>query len=180
MEFYFGGAARSLFGVLHEPPRAPAQVGSAPRVLVLCAPLWREGVRAHRVLRQLGLRLAKEGFAVLRFDYSGAGDSAGESVHGDVDVWLEDIAAAIDEVRRRRRVARVSIYDNFFDLGGHSLLSTQVMHHVEQRLKKRLNVAELILQNLAQVSVKCDQAPALGASKGRGVFGALRRMISKG
>jgi amino acid adenylation domain-containing protein len=77
-------------------------------------------------------------------------------------------------------VARVSIYDNFFDLGGHSLLSTQVMHHVEQRLKKRLNVAELILQNLAQVSVKCDQAPALGASKGRGVFGALRRMISKG
>jgi amino acid adenylation domain-containing protein len=77
-------------------------------------------------------------------------------------------------------VARVSIYDNFFDLGGHSLLSTQVMHHIEERLKKRLNVAELIMQNLAQVSAKCDQAPAIDASKGRGVFGALKRMISKG
>jgi amino acid adenylation domain-containing protein len=77
-------------------------------------------------------------------------------------------------------VARVSIYDNFFDLGGHSLLSTQVMHHIEERLKKRLNVAELIMQNLAQVSAKCDQAQAVDASKGRGVFGALRRMISKG
>jgi amino acid adenylation domain-containing protein len=77
-------------------------------------------------------------------------------------------------------VPRVSIYDNFFDLGGHSLLSTQVMHHIEERLKKRLNVAELIMQNLAQVSAKCDQAPAIDASKGRGVFGALKRMISKG
>jgi amino acid adenylation domain-containing protein len=77
-------------------------------------------------------------------------------------------------------VARVSIYDNFFDLGGHSLLSTQVMHHIEQRLGRRLNVAELIMQNLAQVSAKCDQAPSVDASKTRGVFGALRRMMSKG
>jgi amino acid adenylation domain-containing protein len=76
-------------------------------------------------------------------------------------------------------VARVSIYDNFFDLGGHSLLSTQVMHHIEERLKKRLNVAELIMQNLAQVSAKADQAPALDGSKGRGVFSVLKRMISK-
>ncbi|HEY2728761.1 MAG TPA: amino acid adenylation domain-containing protein [Polyangia bacterium] len=76
-------------------------------------------------------------------------------------------------------VPRVSIYDNFFDLGGHSLLSTQVVHHIEQRLKKRLSVAELILQNLAQVAAKCDQARGLDAPKARGVFGALKRMISK-
>jgi amino acid adenylation domain-containing protein len=75
---------------------------------------------------------------------------------------------------------RVSIFDNFFDLGGHSLLSTQVMHHIEQRLGKRLNVAELILQNLAQVATKCDQASAAEAPRARGVLGALRRMISKG
>jgi amino acid adenylation domain-containing protein len=76
-------------------------------------------------------------------------------------------------------VPRVSLYDNFFDLGGHSLLSPQVMHHVEERLGKRLNVAELILQNLAQVSAKCDQAPRAEAPKARGVFGALKRMIAK-
>jgi amino acid adenylation domain-containing protein len=77
-------------------------------------------------------------------------------------------------------ISRVSVYDNFFDLGGHSLLSTQVMHHIEERLAKRLNVAELIMQTLAQVSAKCDQAAAVDATKGRGVFGALKRMISKG
>jgi exosortase A-associated hydrolase 2 len=102
--FYFGGAARSLFGVLHEPAG-----GGGSEVVVFCAPLWREGIRAHRVLRQLGVRLTKLGHAVLRFDYSGAGDSAGESADGDVDVWLEDVAAAIDEVRRRRRAARVTL-----------------------------------------------------------------------
>ncbi|HVU51888.1 MAG TPA: alpha/beta hydrolase [Polyangia bacterium] len=102
--FYFGGAARSLFGVLHE----PAGGGEAGAV-VMCAPLWREGIRAHRVLRQLGVRLAKAGHAVLRFDYSGAGDSAGESERGDVDAWLEDVGAAIDEARRRRAVAHVTL-----------------------------------------------------------------------
>ncbi|HVZ73436.1 MAG TPA: amino acid adenylation domain-containing protein [Polyangia bacterium] len=76
-------------------------------------------------------------------------------------------------------VPRVSVFDNFFDLGGHSLLSTQVVFQIEQRLKKRLNVAELILQNLAQVATKCDQAPAVDAGKGKGVFGALKRIISK-
>jgi alpha/beta superfamily hydrolase len=107
MAFYFGDAARSLFGVWHEPPAARA--GAAPRVLVLCAPLWREGVRAHRVLRQLGLRLAKDGYTVLRFDYSGAGDSAGDNEHGDVETWLGDVAAAVDEARRAKGTDRVTL-----------------------------------------------------------------------
>jgi amino acid adenylation domain-containing protein len=76
-------------------------------------------------------------------------------------------------------VPRVSIYDNFFDLGGHSLLSPQVMHHIETRLKKRLNVSELILQNLSQVAAKCDQAPEIDAPAARRVLGALKRMIAK-
>jgi alpha/beta superfamily hydrolase len=103
--FYFHGSARSLFGVLHEPTGA----GEAG-VVVMCAPLWREGIRAHHVLRQLGVRLAKLGQCVFRFDYSGAGDSPGDSVEGDVDVWLEDVAAAIDEARRRTGVARVTLF----------------------------------------------------------------------
>jgi amino acid adenylation domain-containing protein len=76
-------------------------------------------------------------------------------------------------------VPRVSIYDNFFDLGGHSLLSPRVMHHLEMRLKKRLNVSELILQNLSQVAAKCDRAPEVEAPRARGVLGALKRMIAR-
>jgi nonribosomal peptide synthetase DhbF len=78
-------------------------------------------------------------------------------------------------------VPRVSIFDNFFDLGGHSLLSARVVYHVEKQLSKRLGVGELILQNLAQVAARCDQAARIGESPQRlGVLGALKRMISKG
>jgi pimeloyl-ACP methyl ester carboxylesterase len=94
-----------LFGVLHE----PARFGRDGGAVVVCAPLWREAIRAHRVLRQLGLRLAKDGRAVLRFDYSGAGDSAGDGEHGDVETWVGDVAAAIDEVRRECEVERVTL-----------------------------------------------------------------------
>jgi amino acid adenylation domain-containing protein len=74
---------------------------------------------------------------------------------------------------------RVSIYDNFFDLGGHSLLSPRVVHRLETRLKKRLNVSELILQNLSQVAAKCDRAPEADEPRARRVLGALKRMIAR-
>jgi pimeloyl-ACP methyl ester carboxylesterase len=107
--FYFGGEPR-LFGVLHEPQLdTDGDDAGAPGVVVLCAPLWREAIRAHRVLRQLAIRIASQGGAVLRFDYSGAGDSGGENEHGDVNVWLGDVGAAIDEAKRLRGVDRVSL-----------------------------------------------------------------------
>jgi len=117
----------------------------------------------------------------------GGGGAGAGSVEGLADGGVDSFVAprtpteqAIAEIWQQvLGVPRVSIYDNFFDLGGHSLLSTQVVHHIEQRLKKRLSVAELILQNLAQVATKCDQARGLDAPKARGVFGALKRMISK-
>jgi amino acid adenylation domain-containing protein len=73
---------------------------------------------------------------------------------------------------------RVSIHDNFFDLGGHSLLSPRVMYQIEVRLRKRLNVSELILQSLTQVAARCDEAPEVG--KTGGLLGVLKRVVSKG
>jgi alpha/beta superfamily hydrolase len=105
MQTYYFGAERALFGVLHEPAAAVEPGG----VVVVCAPLWREGIRAHRVLRQLGLRLAKEGAAVLRFDYFGAGDSAGEGEQGEVESWVSDVLCAVDEARRAHAKASVTL-----------------------------------------------------------------------
>jgi amino acid adenylation domain-containing protein len=54
-------------------------------------------------------------------------------------------------------VDRVGRYDNFFDLGGHSLLSMQVVARLEKKLGLRVNPGELIFQTLAQLASSCSE-----------------------
>ena len=109
--FYFGSASRRLFGCYHEPAESGRGMG-----VVLCQPLWREYIRAHRAFKQLAVRLSDRGFAVLRFDYYGCGDSDGEDNEGDLRGWTDDVSAAIDELRIRSGV-------NTADLVGLPILS---------------------------------------------------------
>ena len=60
------------FGWLHLPEGAPRETG-----VVLCAPFGCEWLWAHRMYRRLASALEAQGFAVLRFDYEGTGDSRG-------------------------------------------------------------------------------------------------------
>jgi len=102
--FYFGDSRRPLFGI-HHPPRAAARHTG----VVICNPFGQEYLRAHRSLRELAGRLADAGFHVLRFDYRGGGDSAGEPGEARVEGWLEDTAAALDEVRETAGSARAAL-----------------------------------------------------------------------
>lgn len=77
--------------------------------MVLCYPFGQESLRAHRAFRQLGLRLARVGLHVLRFDYFGCGDSGGESDEGDAVQWMADVATAADELRKSQRLEAVSL-----------------------------------------------------------------------
>ena len=54
-------------------------------------------------------------------------------------------------------VDRVSVYDNFFDLGGHSLLSMQVIFRLEKKLGLHINPMELIFQTLGQLASVCEE-----------------------
>jgi pimeloyl-ACP methyl ester carboxylesterase len=83
---------------------------------VLCAPTGQEGLRAHRMLRQLAATLAQSGFHVLRFDYFATGDSAGESDEGSVERWIEDIGEAADELKDASGVHGISLVG--FGFGG--------------------------------------------------------------
>ena len=53
-------------------------------------------------------------------------------------------------------IGGVSVHDNFFDLGGHSLLSMRVLARLEKSLGLRLNPRELIFQSLEQFAAMCD------------------------
>ena len=77
--------------------------------MVICHPFGQEYLRAHRSLRELAARLAAAGFHVLRFDYQGTGDSAGEGNEAGVEAWLGDVAAAMAEIREASGLPRVAL-----------------------------------------------------------------------
>lgn len=77
--------------------------------MLLCNPFGEEASRAHRTFRVLATQLERAGYAALRFDYSGTGDSVGDSGAATVDAWVGDIASAADRLRTASGVARVTV-----------------------------------------------------------------------
>jgi alpha-beta hydrolase superfamily lysophospholipase len=103
---WFGAEGRPLFGFFHPSKDGPWRgVG-----VVLVRPIGTDHTRCDRPYRHLAERLAEEGFACLRFDLYGTGDSGGdESDPGLVPYWLDDVGRAIDEVRARSGAERVAV-----------------------------------------------------------------------
>jgi pimeloyl-ACP methyl ester carboxylesterase/acyl carrier protein len=99
---YFGPADARLFGALHRPAGSRGNAG-----VVLCYPIGQEYMRAHRTYVELARSLAATGRNVLRFDYFGCGDSAGETTAGNLERWQDDIRQAIEEMRSRTGVQLV-------------------------------------------------------------------------
>lgn len=102
---YFGERQRRLFGV-YTPAHAS---GARPRAAVLCAPWGAEHLRAHRSIAQLAKWLAEAGVHVLRFDYFGTGDSAGDMRDARIDGWVDDVQTAIDELKDTTGLQRVTL-----------------------------------------------------------------------
>lgn len=101
--FYFGSAARQLFGTYEAPP------GGSRRGVVLCNPFGREYLLAHPTNRYLARRLADGGWSALRFDYLGTGDSAGVDTDASQTEWLRDINLAIDELQEIENVSEIAL-----------------------------------------------------------------------
>jgi len=74
------------------------------------------------------------------------------------DIWSELLG-----------VARVSGHDNFFDLGGHSLLSVHALARIQRRFGVALAHADMVVNTVDQLAAKCQR---LRASAG---FGRITR-----
>ena len=99
------GPAGSLFGMFH----AAARARPKPAAILLCHPVGHEYFRVHRAFRNIAVALSRLGFAVLRFDYYGTGDSHGDSSAATLGRWQADVSAAAEELKRRSGLPRVSI-----------------------------------------------------------------------
>jgi uncharacterized protein len=85
----------NLVGILHVPEREPARIGV---LVVVGGPQFRVG--SHRQFVLMARALAQAGYAVLRFDYRGMGDSDGEmrtfeSVAADVRVAIDTLMRSV-------------------------------------------------------------------------------------
>jgi amino acid adenylation domain-containing protein len=89
--------------------------------------------------------------ALSRFDVS---QSAGLAEYVEPRTPMERLVAEI--WMEALGVPRVSVHDNFFDLGGHSLLSMRVLARVDKAIGGRRNPRELIFQTLEQFAATCE------------------------
>ncbi len=90
----FGAAEQWLNGIYYEPR---ASVASDAAIL-LCAPIGQEHMRTQWSMRKLALQAAHAGVHVLRFDYLGTGDSAGDVGDARIDIWTDNIRTALAEL----------------------------------------------------------------------------------
>ena len=103
---YFGTPERPMFGFYH-PPTGSRVRGTG---VLLCNPLGDDLIRAHRPFRHLAEDLSAAGFPVLRFDFDGTGDSAGDERDPNrVATWRADVGRAAAELRARSGVERLAL-----------------------------------------------------------------------
>jgi pimeloyl-ACP methyl ester carboxylesterase len=103
---YFGAPERPMFGFYH-PAAGPRARATG---VLLCNPLGDDLIRAHRPFRHLAEDLSAAGFPVLRFDFDGTGDSAGDERDPNrVATWRADVGRAAAELRARSGVERLAL-----------------------------------------------------------------------
>ena len=165
---HFDCEGEALLAILHA-PEAPSDLGV---VVVVGGPQYRAG--SHRLFVLLARALAAKGFAVLRFDYRGMGDSG--DARRDFAAVSADIGCAIDALQEHvptvRRVALWGLCDGasaallYLDDTGDkrvvglcllnpwvrsvaSLARTHVKHYYTQRLRQREFWAKLLRGQVA-------------------------------
>ena len=114
---------QSLFTYVHCPVEQQSK-----HAVVLCHSVGHEYMRSHRAMRQLATRLADRGFFVLRFDYSGTGDSSGVDNDTTISTWVKEIKTAISHLRMVSGCSTISAAGIRF---GGTLLS-QVSHEFDR------------------------------------------------
>jgi len=72
---------------------------------------------------------------------------------------------------------RVGVEDNFFDLGGHSLLLVQLMRRLETQFEREIRITELFRHPTVAALARwlCDEDDALDAPRGRSAPGRAAR-----
>jgi alpha/beta superfamily hydrolase len=109
---------QQLIGVLHLP-----QETKNPPVIVMSHGFTDDKVCDNRLFVRFARQAGEQGFAVLRFDFAGSGDSEGEFADMTVSGEIQDLESALDFVSRFSGLNDSLIYLVGYSLGGAVALS---------------------------------------------------------
>ncbi len=121
--YFFGNGGNQLYGVFHQ------SSGSCENGVVLAYPGPQEYMQLHYAFRLLAIQLAREGCAVLRFDWRGTGDSAGDAKDITFQQFREDLQWATQELMDVSGARRISVVG--FRLGANIAASTPLKQPLE-------------------------------------------------
>lgn len=94
----FPSQGETVVGMLHIPARRPAPG------IIMCHGFTGHKAEAHRLFVSAAREFCQKGLVVLRFDFRGSGDSAGEFRDMTVSGEIADAAAALDYLASRPEV----------------------------------------------------------------------------
>lgn len=103
-----------LRGVLHLPPGNCAKVPG----IVMCHGFMGTKIGLHRLFVKAARYFSHAGYAVLRFDYSGCGDSDGEHATITIEQQIKETEAAINFLAQNPEVDADQIFLLGLSLGG--------------------------------------------------------------
>ena len=95
---------RSLFCTLFLPEPQRVQWG-----LVIAEPFGEEKRCASRMLVRLARNLAKQQVVTLKFDFSGTGDSSGNSARTQWQHWQQELAEALQFLQQESQVPKLAL-----------------------------------------------------------------------
>jgi pimeloyl-ACP methyl ester carboxylesterase len=93
-----------LFGMFHKPDTRQRATGA-----VFCHPIGDDKTFSYRAYVEFARALVAAGYAVLRYDSGGCGDSEGEFVDATVDTLRDDALDAIAELRLHAGIENVAL-----------------------------------------------------------------------
>lgn len=88
----------------------PAEGAPVGRSVLVAPPLLNEAMRAHYALRQIAIKLAAAGIDVLRFDYTGTGNSLLDAADVPPHGWVSDFRSATAELAELSGTDRVAVF----------------------------------------------------------------------
>ena len=107
-----------IYGMLHLPDVAAKNSGTKVPAVAMCHGFTGNRIEAHRLFVKAARYFAANGFAVLRFDFRGSGESEGDFEQVTVSDEIADALAALAFVRRQSVVDENRIGLIGLSLGG--------------------------------------------------------------